>query len=88
MIMVNKDYRVFNNPLEYIECLNYDLEGDILPRDVKEFPAYAVYDDCMGQWRMVDYDTFVRYIEVMRDEMREEIEDINWYLDAKCDDVN
>ena len=79
--MVNKDYRVFNNPLEYIECLNYDLEGDILPRDVKEFPAYTVYDDFMGQWRTGDYDTFVRYIEVMRDEMREIMEDIDWYLD-------
>lgn len=81
MIMVNKDYRVFNNPLEYIECLNYDLEGDILPRDVKEFPAYAVYNDFTGQWRMVDYDTFIRYLKAMRDEMREIMEDIDWYLD-------
>ena len=79
--MVNKDYRVFNNPLEYIECLNYDLEGDILRRDVKEFPAYAVYDDFMGQWRMVDYDTFIQYLKAMRDEMREIMEDIDWYLD-------
>ena len=81
MIMVNKDYRVFNNPLEYIECLNYDLEGDILPRDVKEFPAYAVYDDSMEQWRMVDYDTFIRYLKAMRDEMLDIMEDIDWYLD-------
>lgn len=79
--MVNKDYRVFNNPLEYIECLNYDLEGDILPRDVKEFPAYAVYNDFTGQWCMVDYDTFIRYLKAMRDEMREIMEDIDWYLD-------
>ena len=79
--MVNKDYRVFNNPFEYIECKNYDLEGDILPRDVKEFPAYAVYNDFTGQWRMVDYDTFIRYLKAMRDEMREIMEDIDWYLD-------
>ena len=79
--MVNKDYRVFNNPLEYIECKNYDLEGDILPRHIKEFPAYVVYDDSMGQWREVDYDTFIRYLKAMRDEMREIMEDIDWYLD-------
>ena len=79
--MVNKDYRVFNNPLEYIECLNYDLEGDILPRHIKEFPAYVVYDDFMGQWREVDYDTFIQYLKAMRDEMREIMEDIDWYLD-------
>lgn len=80
-MIMNKDYRVFNNPFEYIECLNYDLEGDILPRDVKEFPAYAVYDNSMGQWCMVDYDTFIRYLKAMRDEMCEIMEDIDWYLD-------
>ena len=81
MIMNKNYYRVFNTPFEYAECMNYDLEGDILPRDVKEFPAYAVYDDSMEQWRMVDYDTFIRYLKAMRDEMREIMEDIDWYLD-------
>ena len=79
--MVNKDYRVFNNPLEYIECRNYDLEGDILPRGIKEFPAYVIYDDFMGRWCEVDYDTFIQYLKAMRDEMRDEMEDISWYLD-------
>lgn len=85
---MNKDYRVFNDQLDYIECLNYDLEGDILPRDIKNFPAYVVYDDFMEQWRVVDYDTFIRYLESMRDEMREWMEDINWYLAKENDDGN
>ena len=79
--MVNKDYRVFNNPLEYIECLNYDLEGDILPRHIKEFPAYVVYDDCMGKWCEVSFEGFIDYLETMRDELQEQMDDIEWYLD-------
>ncbi len=85
---MTKDYRVFNDQLDYIECLNYDLEGDLLPRDIKDFPAYAVYDDFMEQWRVVNYDTFIHYLKAMRDEMREMMKDINWYLDEEYNDGN
>lgn len=86
MIMNKNYYRVFNTPFEYAECMNYDLEGDIMPRDIKDFPAYVVY--YMGQWRVVNYDTFIRYLEAMRDEIRELAEDIDRYLDKEYDDSN
>lgn len=84
---MNKDYRVFNDPLEYNECLDYDFERDALPRGIKEFPAYVVYD-FFERWRVVDHDTFIQYLKAMRDEMREAMEDINWYLDKEDDDGN
>lgn len=85
---MNKGYRVFNGQLDYIECLDYDLEGDLLPQDITEFPAYVVYYDFINQWRAVNYDTFIQYLKTMRDEMREITEDINWYLDKEDDDGN
>lgn len=85
---MNKGYRVFNDLLEYIKYLNHDIERDTLPRGIKDFPAYVVYDDFMEQWRVVDHDTFIQYLKAMRDEIREVIEDINWYLDKEDDDGN
>ena len=78
---MDKKYRVFYNKGDYKRCTDYELKNEFLPQGITEFPAYVVYDDCMGQWRMVDYDTFIRYIKAMRDEMREIMEDISWYLD-------
>lgn len=82
---MTKDYRVFNDQLDYIECLNYDLEGDLLPRDIKDFPAYAVYDDFMEQWRAVDYKTFIQYLKTMREELNALLEDVERFLQDEDD---
>ena len=78
---MDKKYRVFYNKGNYRRCIDYELKNEFLPRGITKFPAYVVYDDCMGKWREVDYDTFIQYLKAMRDEMREIMEDIDWYLD-------
>lgn len=82
---MDKDYRVIKDEMDYKMLLNCG-EDKFLPRDITEFPAYVVYDDFMEKWYKVDFKYFIAYLEAMRDEMREMMEDINWYLDKECDD--
>ena len=78
---MDKKYRVFYNKGDYKRCTDYELKNEFLPQGITEFPAYVVYDDCMGKWCEVSFKGFIDYLETMKDELQEHMNDIEWYLD-------
>ena len=85
---MNRDYHVFHDEQEYKRCLRYEFKKELLPQNITDFPAYVVYDYYFEDWRKVNFEDFIVYLKTLRDEMREMMEDINWYLDKEYDDGN